>query len=528
MTENIVVVLPFVLPPILGALIGYVTNAIAIRMLFRPLRAYHVFGIRIPFTPGIIPRQRHELAKSIGSMVSERLLTEDIVRAQIASVEVREGVTRGVASYTQRALHGVPASENPDEEDRTARKLRPTVEHTVTTLIRGFLSSDELASLVADSLSHAYDALSELQVGTLLPNSEQLEALLEEGLRKLPEAELWERIIETASGALAQELQADRPLSEYLGEDGPDRIRELLVHSYDPVRTAVLTRLSRPDAKRELIIRGKVLLRDILDKLNSWQRLLVSAGQYDRVLSERMPEIIDDLLLTLEQSSAEQENRELVVGAAMSNIEVLLGRGVADLCYDLRLNPMEWLVYLFHTMARSLRNDEQRRSLSKVLSLEVDRVRVITIRELVEDIFGVARDDLVLKLGERLTELLRKDELRNRIASGTVALIERFLDRARSRPLYELLAIGPTEKQLIDEAIARRALALIEARLPEIISVMDIESLVVRKVDGLDTESVERLLLMVIAQHLRWINVFGALLGAFIGGSQVIMLRFFF
>ncbi len=528
MTETIIAVLPFVLPPMLGAVIGYVTNAIAIRMLFRPLRAYRVFGVRVPFTPGIIPRQRHDLAKSIGSMVSKRLLTEDIIRAQISSPEVREGVTRGVAAYTERALHGVPASETPDEEDRTARKLRPTVEHTVTTVIRGFLSSEELASLVGDSLSHGYDALGELQVGMLLPDSEQVEALVEEGLRKLPEAELWERIIETASGALAQELQADRPLGEYLGAEGPARIRELLERSYDPIRTAVLQRLGRPDAKRELTIRGKVLLRDILDKLNSWQRLLVSAGQYDRVLSERMPEIVDDLLVTLEQASAEHENRELVVGAAMNNIDLLLGRGVADLCYDLQLNPMEWLVYLFHTMARSLRSDDQRRSLSKVLSLEIDRVRTITLRELVEDVFGVARDDLIRKLSERLTELLRRDELRNKIATGAVALVERFLAKARGRPLYQLLALGPAEKQLIDEAIARRALALIEGRLPEIISVMDVEALVVRKVDGLDTESVERLLLMVIAQHLRWINVFGALLGAFIGASQVIMLQFFF
>lgn len=528
MTETIIAVLPFVLPPILGAVIGYVTNAIAIRMLFRPLRAYHVFGVRVPFTPGIIPRQRHDLAKSIGSMVSTRLLTEDIIRAQITSQEVRDGVTRGVASYTERALHGVPASANPDEIDRTARKLRPSVEHTVTTVIRGFLSSEELASLIGDSVSHAYTALSELQVGVLLPNSEQMEALIEDGLHKLPEAELWERIIESASGALAQELQADRPLGEYLGEEGPDRIRELVERSYDPLRAAVLQRIAQPDAKRELTVRGKVLLRDILDKLNSWQRLLVSAGQYDRVLSERMPEIVDDLLAALEQASAEPENRELVVGAAMNNIEALLGRGVADLCYDLGLNPMEWLVYLFRTMARSLRNDEQRHSLSKVLSAEIDRIRTITVRDLVEDVFGVPREDLVRKLSERLTELLRRDELRNKIAAGFVKLVERFLTKARSRPLYQLLALGPAEKQAIDEAIARRALALIEGKLPEIISVMDVEALVVRKVDGLDTESVERLLLMVIAQHLRWINVFGALLGAFIGASQVIMLQFFF
>jgi uncharacterized membrane protein YheB (UPF0754 family) len=34
---------------------------------------------------------------------------------------------------------------------------------------------------------------------------------------------------------------------------------------------------------------------------------------------------------------------------------------------------------------------------------------------------------------------------------------------------------------------------------------------------------VEELLLIVIARHLKWINLFGALLGALIGGSQVVL-----
>lgn len=108
-----------------------------------------------------------------------------------------------------------------------------------------------------------------------------------------------------------------------------------------------------------------------------------------------------------------------------------------------------------------------------------------------------------------------------------MSLIEQFLDRARSRPLYQILALSRSDKQLLDEAIARRAVALIEEQLPEIISVLDMESLVVRKINGLDPESVERLLLMVIAKHLKWINIFGAVLGSLIGASQVLMLHFF-
>ena len=65
------------LPPALGAVIGYVTNDIAIRMLFRPLREKRILGARVPLTPGIIPKQRFTLAESIGRMVSEHLINEE-------------------------------------------------------------------------------------------------------------------------------------------------------------------------------------------------------------------------------------------------------------------------------------------------------------------------------------------------------------------------------------------------------------------------------------------------------------------
>ena len=48
----------YFIAPLLGGLIGYITNDIAIRMLFRPHKAKYLFGIHIPFTPGIIPKEK--------------------------------------------------------------------------------------------------------------------------------------------------------------------------------------------------------------------------------------------------------------------------------------------------------------------------------------------------------------------------------------------------------------------------------------------------------------------------------------
>ena len=110
--------LPWIIPPLVGAIIGYVTNALAIKMLFRPLREIRLFGLRIPFTPGILPRKRGKLAESIGRMVERELLTPGVLRERLARTEVRENIGKALGSYTGQLLER-PISywlEDRDEE----------------------------------------------------------------------------------------------------------------------------------------------------------------------------------------------------------------------------------------------------------------------------------------------------------------------------------------------------------------------------------------------------------------------------
>ena len=67
--------------PIIGAVIGYFTNMIAVKMLFYPQKEIRLFGRRLPFTPGVIPKGRARLAASVGTVIEKHLLTmEDITR----------------------------------------------------------------------------------------------------------------------------------------------------------------------------------------------------------------------------------------------------------------------------------------------------------------------------------------------------------------------------------------------------------------------------------------------------------------
>jgi len=97
-------ILFWVLPPVVGAIIGYVTNAVAIKMLFRPLKELRLFGIRVPFTPGILPRERHKLADSIGRMVEQELLTPGVLRERLARAEVRGSIGNALGGYTAQML----------------------------------------------------------------------------------------------------------------------------------------------------------------------------------------------------------------------------------------------------------------------------------------------------------------------------------------------------------------------------------------------------------------------------------------
>ena len=108
-------VLFWIAPPLIGAFIGYVTNLIAIKMLFRPLKEVRVLGIRLPFTPGILPRERLKLAESIGRMVETELLTPSVIRERLARMEVHEKIESALDTYTGNLMEK-PLADLMDEQ----------------------------------------------------------------------------------------------------------------------------------------------------------------------------------------------------------------------------------------------------------------------------------------------------------------------------------------------------------------------------------------------------------------------------
>lgn len=96
--------LSFFLGPAVGAVIGGLTNKVAIKMLFWPYDEKHIGSFHIPLTPGIIPKERNRIASNIGATVSRELLNSEVLSGTLLSDEMLSKIDSAVDSLFNRLL----------------------------------------------------------------------------------------------------------------------------------------------------------------------------------------------------------------------------------------------------------------------------------------------------------------------------------------------------------------------------------------------------------------------------------------
>ncbi len=97
-----------IMGPIVGGVIGYFTNWLAIKMLFRPHKAKYILGMHVPFTPGIIPKEKQRIAESVGKAISENLMNEEVLQRTLLSDEIVERIDGSI----QRFFTGMQQSDD--------------------------------------------------------------------------------------------------------------------------------------------------------------------------------------------------------------------------------------------------------------------------------------------------------------------------------------------------------------------------------------------------------------------------------
>lgn len=142
------IITSYILAPLVGGVIGYVTNDIAIRMLFRPHKAKYIMGWRVPFTPGIIPKEKGRIAEAVGTVISNNLMSEAVLEKYLLSDNMVNRVRTSIVDFI--------ANQKVNEE-------------SVSQFLEHYLSREEVATL-ADSAKEGltrqmHDKISDSELG---------------------------------------------------------------------------------------------------------------------------------------------------------------------------------------------------------------------------------------------------------------------------------------------------------------------------------------------------------------------------
>ena len=89
-------ILKMLAAPLIGAVIGYFTNFIAVKMLFFPHHEVYFLGHRVPFTPGAIPKGKPRLAKAVGRVVGTELVTKEDIKAKLLGGDIEARITGAI------------------------------------------------------------------------------------------------------------------------------------------------------------------------------------------------------------------------------------------------------------------------------------------------------------------------------------------------------------------------------------------------------------------------------------------------
>lgn len=185
--------------PLIGALIGYCTNYIAVKMLFRPFKPVYIGKFQLPFTPGIIPKRKPALASAVGKAVGNSLLRAEDLEKILASDQMEETVAEGIVNSIA---------------DQMREK---SVKDSIQALLPSPIYDEKKEKLVDYLVCRISDSVYEMDIGGLL--AQKGGALVGESMGMLSMF-LNEETIQKITGPIGEKIK------EYIREDGQEVIRE--------------------------------------------------------------------------------------------------------------------------------------------------------------------------------------------------------------------------------------------------------------------------------------------------------------
>ena len=523
--------LVYAAPPLVGAFIGYLTNRVAIRMLFRPLRAWHIGRLKIPMTPGVIPSKRHELAANIGEMVGEHLLTGDEISRALQKEGFQEHlqilIESKISSTMKKDLGSLKTIIPPsyrsyfDIAEKTAR-------YRLKEAIHNNLRSENTGLAIEAAVDRWLDSSLAKKIDDLLPSANSgllFENLAEAVAEILSTGATQEHLATMVAAEIRNFADTKKACSDVLPSQAQDAIMEAVRAQTPRLLGQAAALLKEPEVKDKIVDLVLEAINEFVDTLGPMSTM-VKGFLVEELLDDKIRHYLDEKHGDIEDFFHD-ETIEIRVRAALGErIGYVLATPLTDL---LRLDDEQQI-------------DAASRSVSEkiLLMLNTSESRQLVVQFLEESFNNLTAAGnieigrvLEQAIGGELVSLYR-GKIKGSVAAAiysaeTQRIIDQMIDdlvgRLVEKPigrLDHLIPQGVTEG--LCRSLKEMTTRLLISEVPGVVKSINFNKIVTDRIDSFDLLRLEQLLLSIMAEQFKYINLFGALLGFLIGCANLLFI----
>ncbi len=511
----------------IATLHGYGAAWLAIWMLFHPYQPVKLFGITI-WPQGMIPRHRERLAQSIGNAVGNELVSQETVFNALFDTGFFNRKVEGfVNSYSTELLSSVypsliealPTGARAPVLDTIAALQYRLAEH-----IASVLKSEQTAEAIETFVDRQVDKVLEQRLNETISEQTfgQILTFAQGRFHDLVNDENFERnVSQFVSDRLGDLAGTQATLAEMFTPETVALIKDRIAQEVKPIADHLADIVTSPTTRNQI---GGLIKREVDDyyrDLSFLKKIFISREriyhEVDDLVHATMPRRVDEYL----RGPAFLNEATNFLNATVDNF---MSRPLSELVGQVSSERFDAIRReagaRFVAMARS---PELETSVGKYLTDAVARLRPQTLRELLATLNPDSAPRVKSFLTKSLLTVLARDDTARTINAILSTQIERFLVAPIGK-LADHMPEGAVEKA--SAALTEKITAAARERLPTAIAEFDVAGLVRNKVSEYPIDKLEQLVLMVAQHHLKTIELFGAIIGFWIGVGQAIYFWF--
>ena len=518
-------------PPFIGAFIGYLTNKVAIRMLFRPLKAWRILGIRVPMTPGVIPSKRHEFAMNMGEMVGEHLLTSTEIGKALQKEKFQGHLLGLIKERVGGVLHrdlGPLPTLVPQKFASYFDVAVRAVKYQIKKGVHAFIRSAEFSGKVESYIDSKYDWFLDKELNSVLSEHERQVSydFIETSLSRMLVSTAMDQWVEDfVCRQVSEIIRQEKSLHDLL----PASTQDLIIRTIEEQTPAMLEKcseiLQEPSVRDRIVQAACLWIQEFIGSLGpmaAMARGFLNMEMVEGKIHHYLVEKNADIVAWLQN----EEMRNRVTATIRERCLISLRTPLIQLMKNDKEANISGICNTLSLQIRALlREHETTTALSSIIrdNLEAHiQGGGLPLKDILQDLLGAQGiEKFRAWIKEEGLSLLRSRETVMTIDTMMETMIGRLVARPVGR-LSNLLPAGIRDGIYL--SMQKMASAMLATEVPGLVHSLNIKSIVAEKVDSLDLLSLERLLLSIMEEQFKYINLFGGLLGFLIGCVNLLLI----